>query len=556
MTPPYRHRQRQIAEVLVRYEMGHLLEIFGLERFVSLERRLLRRGAAHTRPESLRLALEELGPTFIKLGQALSTRADLLPPDFQAELSKLQDDTNRVAPEVIEETISSEFGMPTTELFASFDPEPLAAASIGQVHAATLHDGTEVVVKVRRPGAAEEVALDLEILHNLAARASQRWKEAEHWDLNGLARDFADLLRAELDYLQEAGNAQQFAANFAADPGVRIPSVYPELTTSRIITLERIRGIKISDLPGLDATGVDRPALAERLAATVAQMVLADGIYHGDPQPGNFFVEPGGRIGIVDFGRVGRIDDNLRARLSRLLMALIQKDPDRLTSALLALRVPTTPVDRERLRQDLSELLGRYSGHAIHDVPIGAAITDVLDIVRRHNLIISPDLALLFAVLILDESITAELDPNFRFDQALRPYVERHLAASLSPAGLARRAEHFGIEVAELAGELPGQVHRLLDTLGDGQFEVHLRTSELQPLVRRVERLANRVAISILVAAAIDGLSELAAHNNPRRGWRKPVLAAGVGVLTSLTAYRTWKRYPFSSYFDRLRPSS
>jgi ubiquinone biosynthesis protein len=555
-TSSYRHRQRQIAEVLVRYEMGHLLEVFGLERFVSLERRLLRRSAAHTRPESLRMALEELGPTFIKLGQVLSTRADLLPPDFQAELAKLQDDTNGVPPEVIEATISSELGAPTTELFASFEPEPLAAASIGQVHAATLHDGSEVVVKVRRPGAAEAVALDLEILRNLAARASQRWPEAEHWDLTGLARDFAGLLRAELDYLQEAGNAQQFAANFAANPGVRIPSVYPELSTSRLLTLERIRGIKISDLPGLDATGVDRPALAERLAATVAQMVLVDGFYHGDPQPGNFFVEPGGRIGIVDFGRVGRIDDNLRARLIRLLMALIHKDPDRLTSALLALQVPAATVDHDRLRQDLSELLARYGGHAIRDVPIGTAITEILDTVRRHNLIISPDLALLFAVLILDESLAEELDPDFRFENALRPYVERQLAASLSPAGLARRAEQFGIEVAELAGELPGQLHRLLDTLADGQFEMHLRTSELQPLVRRVERLANRVAISILAAAAIDGLSELAAHNHAGRGWRRPVLAAGVGVLTSLTAYKTWKRYPLAAHLDRFRRSS
>jgi ubiquinone biosynthesis protein len=556
MTSSYRQRQRQIAEVLVRYEMGHLLEVFGLERFVSIERRLLRRGAARTRPESLRMALEELGPTFIKLGQVLSTRADLLPPDFQAELAKLQDDTDRVAPEVIEETISSEMGAPTTELFASFDPEPLAAASIGQVHAATLHDGTEVVVKVRRPGAAEEVELDLEIVRNLAARASQRWKEAEHWDLNGLVRDFADLLRAELDYLQEASNAQEFAANFAADPAVRIPSVYRELTTSRIITLERIKGLKISDVAGLDAAGEDRAALAGRLATTVAQMVLVDGFYHGDPQPGNFFVESGGRIGIVDFGRVGRLDDKLRARLSRLLMALVQRDPDRLTSALLALRVPAAPVDRERLRQDLSELLARYGGHAVRDVPIGPAITEILKLVRRHKLIISPDLALLFAVLLMDESIAEELDRDFRFENALRPYVERHLASSLSPAVLARRAEQFGIEVAELAAELPGQVHRLLDTLGDGQFEVHLRTSELQPLVARFERLANRVAISILAAAAIDGLSELAAHNNPGRGWRRPVVAAGVGVLTSLTAHRAWRRSPIAEHLDGLRPSS
>jgi ubiquinone biosynthesis protein len=212
----------------------------------------------------------------------------LLPADFQAELAKLQDDIQGVAAEVIEETISGELGAATSELFARFDPAPLAAASIGQVHAATLPDGAEVVVKLRRPGAAEEIELDLEILRNLAARASRRWKEAEHCDLNGLARDFAELLRAELDYLAEAGNAQRFAANFAADPGVHIPAVYPELSTSRLITLERLRGTKISDLAGLDETGVDRPALAERLATTVAQMVLVDGWYLGIPIPATF----------------------------------------------------------------------------------------------------------------------------------------------------------------------------------------------------------------------------------------------------------------------------
>jgi ubiquinone biosynthesis protein len=553
MSSAYRNRQKQIAEVLVRYEMGHLLEVFGLERFVRLERRVLHRGPTRTRPESLRFALEELGPTFIKLGQVLSTRADLLPPDFQTELAKLQDNTLRVPADVIERTISSELGGATTEVFARFDPEPLAAASIGQVHAATLHDGTEVVVKVRRPDAAEEVELDLEILQNLAARASQRWKEAERWDVNGLVRDFSELLRAELDYLREAANAQEFGANFAADARVHIPAVYPELTTTRVITLEHIRGTKVTDLRNLDTTEVDRSAIAERLATTVAQMVLVDGFYHGDPHPGNFFVEPDGRLGIVDFGRVGRIDDTVRSRLNRLLMALIREDADRLASALLALRVPGGPVDREQLHEDVSKLLSRYGGHSIHDVRIGAAITDVLDVVRRHGLVIPADLALLLAVLVMDESLTEELDPNFRFDKALRPYAERHMASSLSPSALAHSVEQFGIEVAEVAGELPGQLHRLLNAIGDGQLEVHLRADELRPLVHRIERLANRVAISILAAAAIDGLSELAAHKNPQRGWRRPMLAAGIGVLTSLTAFTAWRGSPVASRLRRYR---
>jgi ubiquinone biosynthesis protein len=553
MTSAYRRRQVQIAEVLVRYELGHLLAVFGLDGFVSMERRLLRRDPVRTRPENLRMALEELGPTFIKLGQALSTRADLLPPDFQVELVKLQDDTVRVPLDVIEEIVSSELGAATTKVFASFDSEPLAAASIGQVHAATLHDGTEVVVKVRRPGAAEEVELDLEIVQNLAARASRRWKGAEYWDVNGLARDFTDTLRSELDYLQEARSAEQFAANFVADPEVHIPSVYPDLTTSRLITLERIRGLKITDVAGLDTAGVDRSALADRLAHTVAKMVLLDGYYHGDPNPGNFLVELGGRIGIVDFGRVGRIDDDLRTALSRLLMALIHKDADRLTSALLALG-PTATGGRGRLRQDLSVLLLHYGGDTIREVPIGAAIKEVMDVVRRHKLIIPPDLALLFAVIVMDESITEQLDPDFRFDDALAPYVQRQLVSTLSPTALARRAEHFGLEVAELAGELPGQLHRLLEVIGDGGFEVHLRTDELQTLVGRVERLGNRLAMSILAAAVIDGLSELAAHNSRVRPTRKQVLTAGVAALSSLSAYTAWRRSTPSALLGKRRP--
>src|SRR5581483_8494293 len=207
---------------------------------------------------------------------------------------------------------------------------------------------------------------------------------------------------------------------------------------------------------------------------------------------------------------------------------------DRVTSALLALRVRSGPVDREQLRREISKLLSRY-GHGAHDVRVGTAISDVLDVVRHHNLAISPDLALLFAVLVMDESIAVELDPSFRFATALGPYAERHLASSLSPAALAHRVEQLGTEFADVAVELPGQLRRVLEAVGDGQFEVHLRANELRPLVRRVESLGNRLAISVLAAAVIDGLSELAAHSSRQLGWRRPVLAAAVGAVASVT---------------------
>lgn len=266
------NRTRQIATTLARHGLGYLVGILGLERFVPFHKGLLkhpRRAQPYTRPEHVRMALEELGATFIKLGQILSTRTDLLPPEYLAEFARLQDAAPTIPLEAVQETISRELGQPIEAIFATFDPNPLAAASIGQVHAATLLDGTEVVVKVRRPGVVEQVEEDLEILQHLAVTASRRWERADQYDLVGLAQEFAQTLRAELDYLREGHNAERFAANFADDATVHIPRVYWKITTSRVLTLERISGIKINDLAALDAAGIDRVTLAERAARII-----------------------------------------------------------------------------------------------------------------------------------------------------------------------------------------------------------------------------------------------------------------------------------------------
>lgn len=531
----YHHRKVQIAEVLVRYGMGYLLELLGLENLVSFERRLLNRDPAHTRPEDLRLALEELGPTFVKLGQVLSARADLLPPDYQAELSKLQDYAPAVPSDVIDEIVNRELQSGTNEAFATFDLAPLACASIGQAHAATLHDGTKVVVKVRRPDVVEEVEQDLEIMQNLAARASRRWEGAARWDLKGVAADFARILRSELDYLQEARNAERFAANFDGDPDVQVPRVFHEMTTSRVITLERITGMKITDTSALDEASVDRSALAERATRVFAKSVFEDGFFHGDPHPGNFFIERSGRLGIIDFGRMGVLDDRLRSQLRRLLIALVRDNPERLVSALLALGAATGPVDRARLQDDVSGLLSGHDGQGVDRERTGAAVREVLEIVRHNNLTIPHNLALLFTVIIIDEGLALTLDPDFRFEDAVAPIAERQLVHELSPAAVARRIERFGFDAAELAVDLPGQLHRLLEMLGEGGgFEVHLRTGDLEPLVTRIEHLGNRIAVSIIAAAVIDGLSTARGRNREGHGWRRPVLAAGLGVASSL----------------------
>ncbi len=534
------HRRRQIAGVLVRRGWGYLLEASGFEHLIALEPH----PEAHdhvTPPERLRLALEELGPTFIKLGQLLSTRADLLGPEFRLELAKLQDDAPHLPSEVVLEVVRTELGGEPESVFAAFDPEPLAAASIGQAHAATMPDGTEVVVKIRRPGAMEEVELDLEILLICAAHASRRSKEMAEYDVVGIAEEFAQTTRAELDYLREGRNAEQFAANFADDTDVQIPRVFWERTTSRMITLERIRGSKITDLAALDQAGIDRQDLAKRATDVIAKMVFHDRFFHADPHPGNFFIQPGGRIGLIDFGMVGTLNAELRDHLGALMVALVRGDADRLAAALLGLGAATASVDRERLRDDLAELLARYSGQAPGNLDFGVVSGEILEIVRRYRLRPPRDLALLLKAFVMDEGMAEQLDPDFRLVEELRPYVYRHLAAELSPAALARRAGQAGVDLGELALDFPGQLHRILELAAGGGFEVHLRTAELEPLVSRAERLANRIAAAVLAAAVIDALAELSATRarpHSRRRLRLSTAVAGLGAFAGDVARR------------------
>jgi ubiquinone biosynthesis protein len=516
-------RERQIAEVLGRLGLSYLVKAVGLERLMTVARDATGRRPAGTRtpPENLRLALEELGPTFIKLGQLLSTRADLLSPDYRAELTKLQDAAPAVPSEVVSDTVERELHAPADTAFATFEAVPLACASVGQAHTATLHDGTDVVVKVRRPNVVEEMEQDLEIIRNLAARASRHSKLAARYDVVGLADEFVRTLRAQLDYLEEARNAERFSANFAAEQSVQIPRVFPELTTSRVITIERIRGMKITDLTALDEAGLDRHELADGTALIVAKMIFEDGFFHADPHPGNFFIESTGRVGIIDFGMVGQLDDRLREQLGLLLTGFLREDPERLTDALLALGTSTEVVDRSRLRDDLRNLLARHFGGNVGELSLRSTIREILEIVRRHRLRVPHDLSLLFTTLIIAEGIVAELDPEFRFAEALAPYARRHLFSGLTAGGARRRLEQLGIDLAELTVDLPARVNRISEAIETSGLEVHLRTDEMDALLARVERLGNRVAASVLAAALIGGAVQLATSRRGHRSRRR-----------------------------------
>jgi ubiquinone biosynthesis protein len=513
ITRTHLNRYRQIAEVLLHHGLGYLVSSFGLERFVPFRReisRLTRPGRHLTRPERVRHAFEELGPTFIKLGQILSTRADILPPEYITELAKLQDQAPPVDSDVIEKIIVKELGRPIKEVFATFDPEPVAAASIGQAHAATLPDGVEVIIKVRRPGVVEQIEEDLEILQHLAITASRRWDLAKHYDLPRLVQEFAQTLRSELDYIREGRNAERFAVTCANEPfSIHIPRIYWETTTDRVLTLERIRGIKINDLAALDAAGIDRPALAERAAHIILKMILEDGYYHADPHPGNFFIEPGGRIGLIDYGMVGIVDARTQEQLVDIFLAITNQDTERLVDTMLMLGFSSQQVDRTQLERDLEHLLAQYYGKSFGEIDIGAVLTEALAIVQRHHLLLPSNLALLIKTLLMDEALGTMLDPAFNMTAMLVPYSKQLVQRQYSVDYWWRNLSRAGVDAARLGLELPQQIRRLMSELESGNFEVGVKADTLKPIINDVKQMVNRIVLGIIAAAFIIGVAIL-----------------------------------------------
>ncbi|WP_131103845.1 ABC1 kinase family protein [Ornithinimicrobium sufpigmenti] len=532
-----RKRYREIVETLSVHGFGFTVGAVGLQGRLFFRRGLPghQQGRTYTQPEHLRLALEELGPTFVKLGQLLSTRSDLLPAEYTAELAKLQDDTAAVPTKMIVETLTEELG--NVGVFDRFDHEPLASASIGQAHSASLV-GTEVVVKVRRPGAVETVRADLEVLQNLAVTATRHSEVARGHDVVGIVQDFSTTLLAELDYLAEAHNAERFAASFADDPLVQIPTVFWETTTSRVLTLERVHGMKIDDVAALDTAGIDRRELAARATGVLCQMVFEDGFFHADPHPGNFFVAPDGGLAVIDFGMVGELDDDLRERLVALLVPLLRGDLDRTTQAMLDLVGDPPGVDRTALRDGLRPLVERFSGVPLADLALTGLITDVLALVRHHQLRLPTDLALLFKMLLMAEGLGRRLDPEFQLSTVVAPYAECLALRRHSADALVERIIQVTRDLLDAGAQTPRSLRGLAEVLERGGFDVHLRTADLHQVIREADRIGNRVIAGVIAAALIDGVGHIVAASTGRgKPLQGPLVVAGAGALGVLGAY-------------------
>lgn len=505
-------RARQIAGVLVRHGLGDTVRRLGWAEALEKAGHVLHIehpvDLAHlSPPEQWRSALEELGPAFVKLGQILAGRADLLGPDWIAQFERLHSRAPAANADALRAQLTEDLGAPPEQVFASWDDTPLAAASIAQVHAATLADGTEVVVKVRRPGIDATVAADLRLLERLAHTAERQWPELQPYRPAELARQLGQSLRRELNLATECRHAERIAQAFADQPEIVIPRVYWDYTHERVNVQQRIRGIPAEDNPAIDAGGVDRHLLARRGARAVLQMVVRDGFFHADPHPGNLFFLPGERIAFIDFGMVGRVTPERREQLLDLMLGLVQRDADAVAEVLIDWAGAQELADEDGLRGDIEAFVDAYHGTPLAQLSLASMLADVTAILRSHRLALPADLALLIKVFITLEGFGRGLDPGFHMAAEATPLLREALHERYYPRALALRGWAAVRRLARLLGGLPTDLQRLLRAARKGRIQVHIDVQDLRAVSDQLDRAASRIAIGLVVAALIVGSS-------------------------------------------------
>jgi ubiquinone biosynthesis protein len=501
-------RFSQISRILVRHGFGFVFDVRRDRR----EKKGLQEFLAPNFGVRLRLTLDDLGPTFVKFGQVLSTRSDILPEGVLSELQKLQDTAKPMPAGVAQRIIEQELGAPVDEVFATFDPVPLGSASIGQVHKAVLRGGETVAVKVQRPEAPGRVAGDLELMRDFAAFLDRRFGQGLFVDVGGLVSEFEVVVRRELDYSAEAENARRFAANFAGTRVV-IPAVNLDLSTSKVLTEEFIEGTRFRDIRPLSFTPSERRRVATMGADAIFRMAFEDGFFHGDPHPSNLLLTPSGDLALLDFGMVGYMSQGDIEALSRLFIAVIQRDASAALRALERLGVGYATEVRGDLVRDLREFLNKYSGLSVGEVTLGQALSELIALARRYRLRMPPVFPLLTKALVTAEGLARSIDPTLNVYEVARPYAQRLLYERYGPRNVVGVVEERAMEYARYVEEMPDQVSLILTEFADGEIEVQLEHGGLDELFSSVDVLANRVVFAIVTAAMFVGSAMLGAFD-------------------------------------------
>ena len=505
-------RLHQIINVFLKYGFGQIIDQVHLGRYIPFKKRLKSFGAwpglkGPTVPERLKLAFAELGPTFIKLAQVLSSRPDLITIEYANELKKLQDEVPPFPAEQAINIIERELKLPLDRLFSRFNENPIAAASIAQVHTATLLDGTHVVVKVQRPFIKEHIESDINILSGLSRLIDRHVPESKFFNPTGIVNEFARTVRKELDFMEEARNCFRFKRNFEKNPDIFIPKAFMEFTTEKVFVMEIIDGIRIDDLESIEAMGLDRSKLAKIGVDAYFKQVLEDGFFHADPHSGNIFALPDGRIAFLDFGIVGKVSEELKEILANTFIALIKRDFDRLIDQYIELGIVPDDIDMDAFRRDfkseLRDLLEPLYGMTIQEIDFAKYLETITHLAIDHNLRIPTDLLMINKSMLILDNLGRQLDPNFDFIAAAEPYASKIIKSKLSPSKFFEKAQKNVMELGDFAFLFPKQIKQIVKKVLKDDIHVKMYHVNLPEFIRDMDKSSNRISFAMVVSAML-----------------------------------------------------
>lgn len=534
-------RAREIAAVFFKYGYDDLLERLQLPVILNIPlKQLHRRDPAIfnlSQPERLRRAFEELGPAFIKLGQILASRSDVLPPEFVKELSKLQDQVPAIPFAQIRQIIEEELRLPLSNFYRQIDELPLGSASIAQVHKAEWRDGSAVVIKVQRPGVRETVKQDLEILEQLAVLAE---KHLDGWRAHhpaALIQEIAKTVERETDFHAEAAHIERFARQFQGEPTLHVPAVYHEGTTERVLTIDFIDGVKASALVPESLAPSDRKQLADRIADLIMKQIFVHGFFHADPHPANIHILRGNVICFLDFGMMGCLDLRSRESLADLVWGISKKDESSVANALVRLSSGDSDPSRPELETDVAEFMHRHFYRPVKELQFGHLIMQLLQISARHGLHIPADIFVMLKSLGLMEGMVRKLDPDHDIIAQASPFLRKARLSRLEPNRLMGAITSFGLDMSDLVRDLPTELRRIFSQVKKGEAKMVFKHDGLEPVIESAERISNRLSFSVVLASLIIGSSIIIHANIPPKWHEIPIIGLLGYVVAALMGF-------------------
>ena len=524
-------RTREILKVVAKYGLGYFLDFSKAESGLNLKKKIfpkkttkLERIQRLTLPQRTRLACEELGPTFVKLGQILSIRPDLIPREFAEEFSKLQDEVPSFSFDEVEEQFKKELGKPINELFVEFDKRPVAAASLSQVHKAKLMSGEIVAVKIQRPNVGKIIETDISILFSLVKFIEKRSISGHLFQPVKIIREFSQTIKKELDFVNEGHNIEKFRINFRESETVHIPKVYWKLTTKRILTMEFIKGVKISQVINSKDSRFDKKIISSRGTDMILKQVLVDGFFHGDPHPGNIFIMENNIIAPIDFGMVGRIEESTMVNMADFLIAAISNDTDKIVRILEDMDIVDSEMDLKKIKVEISYFIDKYYNVPLKELEMGRIIEEILEVMIQHQIKVPSDLVLLTKALVTIEGVGRELDPDFNMVTRAKPFANKLIRRKYSLNNLLKVSGKFAEELFDSLKIFPNEFSYLVKNLRKGKFSINLQHKGLEKLILEIDRASNRLSFSMIISALIIGSSFIILSNKGPFIFDYPVL--------------------------------